>query len=151
MNNNIIRWNPRNEVASMQQMMERFFDDMWRPFAAGEGGTNTLAIDVHEDDTCYTVVTSMPGVKAEHVNVRLDANNMLVIEGEIPEETTTDEDKRTLIRERRYGKFLRSIRLPQTVDNDKVEAVFNDGVLTLTLPKTESVKSKVIAVKSQKK
>ena len=150
MSDNIIRWNPFNELSSMQQMMERFFDDMWRPFAASDAGTHTLAIDVHEDDNNYTVVTSLPGVKAENVNVRLDGN-VLVVEGEIPEEIPSGEDKRTLVRERRYGKFLRSIRLPQSVDTEKVEAVYNDGVLTLTLAKVETVKPKVITVKSQKK
>ena len=146
MSDSITRWNPVNELTSMQQMMERFFDDMWRPFASGDAGTHALAID----DNNYTVVTSLPGVKADDVNVRLDGN-MLVIEGEIPEEQTSSEDKRTLIRERHYGKFLRSIRLPQSVDTEKVEAVYDDGVLTLTLPKVASVKSKVISVKSQKK
>ena len=150
MSDNIIRWNPISEITSMQQMMERFFDDMWRPYAASDAGAHALAIDVHEDDNNYTVVTSLPGVKAEDVNVRLDGN-MLVIEGEIPEERTSDDDKRTLIRERHYGKFLRSIRLPQSVNIEKVEAVYNDGVLTLTLPKVESVKSKVITVKAHKK
>ena len=95
---------------------------------------NLLAIDVHEDDKQYTVTTELPGVKPENINVRQDGDYLL-IEADIPEETTEkqDDNKRWLVRERRSGHFSRRIRLPQNVDFDKAEANYHDGVLTLTL------------------
>jgi HSP20 family protein len=143
----IVRWNPLREMAAMQNMMDRVFEETWRPFFE-EGGTamNTLALDVHEDDGQYTVTTELPGVKAENIHVRLDGDQ-LVIEGEIPEQTTEHEGQRSLLKERRYGRFSRRIRLPQQVDSDKVSATYDSGVLKLTLPKSEAVQPRQIPVR----
>lgn len=73
---------------------------------------------------------------------------MLSIEGEIPEEVIEKEGERVIMKERRYGKFSRRIRLPQTVDADKVDAAYQDGVLRLTLPKSEAAQPKRIPVKT---
>ena len=145
----ITRWNPFREMVNMQSQLDRFFDD-WRPFFNDENlsnRTNFLAIDAHEDDTGYNVTTELPGVKPENINVRQDGDYLL-IEADIPEETSEREDKRWLIRERRSGHFSRRIRLPQNVDFDKAEANYHDGVLTLSLPKSEKARPHQIPVKS---
>src|SRR5690606_6340704 len=110
-------------------------------------GINSLALDVDETDKAYTVTTEMPGVKPENIHVNLDGD-YLMIEGEIPAQETNEEGTRSLMRERRYGRFTRSIRLPLAVDSDKVEATYEDGVLKLTLPKSEVVQPKQIPVKA---
>jgi HSP20 family protein len=146
---NIIRRSPFREIANMQNVMDRIFEETWRPyFGDGElGGLNSLALDVDETDQNYLVTTEMPGVKAENINVKLDGD-YLVIEGEIPEQVTEKKDgTRSLMKERRYGHFSRRVRLPQPVNSDKIEAVYRDGVLNLTLPKTEAVKPKMIPIK----
>lgn len=144
----LTRWNPLREMVNMQNQFDRFFDD-WRPFFNDEnlgGRANMLAIDAHEDDKQYTVITELPGVKSENINVRQDGDYLL-IEADIPETETEHEDKRWLVRERRSGHFSRRIRLPQNVDYSKAEANYNDGVLTLTLPKSEEAKPRQIPVK----
>jgi HSP20 family protein len=145
----LTRWNPFREMVNMQNQFDRFFDD-WRPFFNDENlsnRTNFLAIDAHEDDTQYNVTTELPGVNPENINVRQDGDYLL-IEADIPEETSEREDKRWLIRERRSGHFSRRIRLPQNVDFDKAEANYHDGVLTLSLPKSEKARPHQIPVKT---
>ncbi len=143
----IVRWNPLREMAAMQNVMDRVFEETWRPFfEEGSAAVNTLALDVHEDDGQYVVTTELPGVKAEDIHIKLDGD-YLVIEGEIPEHVTEHEGQRSLIKERRYGHFSRRLRLPQPVNSDKVNATYDNGVLKLTLPKTEAAQPRQIPVR----
>ena len=137
----IVRWNPVREMLAMQTALDRMFDDTRR---GGFDNGNALALDVHEDDQNYSVVTSLPGVKPENINVSLH-DGVLTITGEIP--VQTNENARTLMQERVYGKFTRSIRLPMAVNSDNVEAAFDNGVLKLTLPKSEEAQPKQIPVR----
>jgi HSP20 family protein len=155
MANEMTRWNPFREMANMQSTFDRFFED-WQPFSnnwrqlAGEGmNSNLLAIDAHEDDKQYTVITELPGVKPENINVRQDGDYLL-IEANFQEENNQqdEQNKRWLVRERRSGNFSRRIRLPQNVDFAKADANYHDGVLTLTLPKMEAAQPRQIQVKS---
>ena len=111
------------------------------------------ALDVVEEDKSYTVTTSLPGVKAEDIKVNMH-DDLLTIEAEIPAKTTekteTTNGRKVLMQERAWGKFSRSIRLPQTVKSDSVEAAFDNGVLTLTLPKADNVLPRSIPVKALK-
>ena len=144
---NIIRWNPVREMAAMQSLMDRMFDDTWRsvrPFAEVEG--SNLALDVHEDKETYVVTTSLPGVSADNIQINLH-DDILTIEAEIPQKKVEQEGTRALVQERAYGKYSRQIRLPQAVNFDKVEAQYEDGVLTLTLPKADHVLPRSIPVK----
>jgi HSP20 family protein len=147
MSDNIVRWNPFREMAAMREAMDRIFEETWRPFFEEVSqGAFRLAVDVHEDNNAYTVVTSLPGVAPENINVRLEGD-VLMIDGEIPERVVEKEGTQTLLRERQYGRFSRRIRLPQPVDSSKVEAQYENGVLTLTLPKAAEAQPKVIPVK----
>jgi HSP20 family protein len=153
MANEMTRWNPFREMANMQNVFDRFFED-WQPFSNdwrpifGEN-SNLLAIDAHEDDKQYTVTTELPGVKPENINVRQDGDYLL-IEANFQEENNQQDEqsKRWLVRERRSGHFSRRIRLPQNVDFSKAEANYHDGVLTLTLPKSEQAQPRQIPVKA---
>jgi HSP20 family protein len=147
---NIIRWNPLREMAAMQNAMDRLFDETWRTWQPiyGETGANALALDVHENDNAYIVTTALPGVQAENVNVKLH-NDMLTIEGEIPQHEV--ENANALMQERVYGRFSRTLRLPQPVNRDAVEANFDNGILTLTLPKAEEAQPRQIEVKTNGK
>src|SRR5688572_10753496 len=97
---NIIRWNhnPIREMAAMQSLMDRMFDDLARGGAAApaEFTGATLALDVHEDDTSYTVTTAMPGVDADNIKVNLH-DDVLNIEGEIPERKVESQGTRALM------------------------------------------------------
>jgi HSP20 family protein len=134
-------------MANMQNVFDRFFED-WRPFFNDENMRgNLLAIDAHEDDKQYTVMTELPGVQSENISVRQDGDYLL-IEADIPEASTERQDQRWLVRERRSGHFSRRIRLPQNVDFAKAEASYHDGVLTLTLPKAENTQPRQIPIKT---
>ena len=144
----LTRWEPFRELQAMREMMDRLADE---PFFAApqlwrQGGNNfPLALDVIEDDNHYTVKASLPGINPEDVEITL-TDNVLTIKGEIKQESD-DQQKNYHVRERRYGSFMRSITLPVTVNSEQVEATHENGVLTLTLPKTEAVKPKRIAVR----
>jgi len=147
---NLTRWDPFREMNTLRTMLDRVFDEsfvdaprLWeRPV-----GEWSLALDVAENEDEYTVKASLPGITPEDVEVTL-ADNVLTIRGEMKADEAIDEENYHL-RERRFGKFVRSITLPTTVDADKVEAVNENGVLTLHLPKTEAVKPKKIEVRKQ--
>ncbi|TVR22795.1 MAG: Hsp20/alpha crystallin family protein [Anaerolineaceae bacterium] len=138
----IVRWNPFREMAALQSAMDRMFDETWRNTGGVIG--NSIPMDVNESDTAYTITAEMPGVNADNININLH-DGLLTISAEIfaPE---VGENERTLVQERVYGKFSRSVRLPNTVDIDSANASFDDGVLTLVLPKTPEVQPRQIPV-----
>jgi HSP20 family protein len=102
-----------------------------------------------ENDSNYTITTELPGVDMENIDIRLE-NEYVTIEAEIPEQVIEHKEARTLVKERRYGKFSRRVHLAQPVDSDNVDAIFDNGVLTLSLPKVPEVQPRTIAVKSKK-
>ena len=144
---NIIRWNPLREMVTMQSALDKFFDDWRTEWPDSRFGENTLALDVNETEDNYLVKADLPGVNADNINVTVH-DDVLTIVAEMPEQTVEHEGQKSLIRERRYGRYSRSVRLPNAVDAEHVEADFVDGTLKLTLPKTENSRVKVIPVKS---
>lgn len=106
----------------------------------------TLALDVAEKEDGFVVKASVPGINPDDLEITF-SDNILTIKGEMKEDKDVEEGKYHL-RERRYGLFQRSIALPVPIDADKIEATYNDGVLTLNIPKVEEVKPKRINVKA---
>ncbi len=144
----ISRWEPYRELATMRQMLDRYFDDDFARFPAlweRQPGAMSLALDVVEQEEAFIVKASIPGVPADDVEITL-TDNVLTIKGEMKGDKEVKEANYHL-RERRFGSFLRSVTLPTAVDADKIEAINENGVLTLTLPKAEAVKPKKIEVK----
>ena len=148
----IIRWNPIREMTAMQSAMEDMFEDKWRyvhpmfnrPIAPVVNG-NFLALEIYETDEDYTIVAALPGLKAEDINISLHDGG-LTIGADIAEPEVHD-NTRVLLQERAFGNFCRSINLAQPVAYDGVEALYENGVLTLTLPKTPEAQPHRIAVK----
>ena len=140
----VVRWNPVREMAAMQSALDQLFDNTWHG-TRGTADVGALALDVHETDQNYTVSAAVPGVGAEAVSISFH-DSVLTIAGEIPQ--VTHENSRALMLERGYGKFQRSVRLPQAVDTSAVEANIENGVLTLTLPKTAEAQPRQIPVKT---
>lgn len=141
----IVRWNPFRELAAMQSAMDRIFDESWRD-ARPYWSENNLPIDVHETEDNYIVVANIAGVNPDDININLH-DGVLNIGFEINREES-NEESRVLVQERAYGKFSRSIRLGQSINVDGVEANYNNGVLTLSLPKAEEAKPRQISVKN---
>jgi HSP20 family protein len=146
---NITRWNPFREMVTMQSALDKFFDEAWERWPELRTGEFALALDVDETDTHFIVTTDLPGVNPDNIQVTVQ-EDLLTIVAEIPEKEVEHKDARKLVRERRYGRFSRSIRLPRPVDSSKVEADYHNGSLHLTLPKTEEAKVKMIPVRVSK-
>ena len=133
------RWEPSRELMTMRQFMDRVLNDQF-------AGTSVqgFALDVAEEGDDYVVKASVPGVNPEDLDVTLN-DNVLTIKGESKADQEIKEENYR-VRERRFGSFSRSIALPTAVDASKVESSYENGVLTLHLPKSEAVKPKRINV-----
>lgn len=148
----LVRWNPYREMMSYRNAMDRLVDsDFFNTMSIRTQPRNWgLALDVMENDEAYVVKASLPGFDPEDVDITFE-NEMLTIKAEVKEEQEEkDEERRYYMRERRYGRFSRSISLPSTIDVDAIEANFEAGVLTLSLPKAEEAKPKRIPVQTVK-
>lgn len=147
---NQVRWDPFRDTVSLRDAMDRLFEESIvrpRTWLEPARGAATLALDVHESDDAVTVRASIPGVKPEDIDISLTGDT-LTIKGETREETEKREGNYHM-RERRFGTFQRSISLPTQVNADKANAEFENGVLTLTLPKVEEVKPKAIKIRTK--
>jgi HSP20 family protein len=140
-------WYRRGPLARLRQELNEVLADM-SP-AIGEGwmtGDFATALDVSETDKAVEVRMDAPGIKAADIDIQLN-NNVLTISGEKKEEK--EEKGKTYHRvERSVGTFSRSITLPCSVKEDKIDAQYRDGVLTVSLPKTEDAKTRKIPVKA---
>jgi HSP20 family protein len=132
----------------MNQLFDRFFGRSFglSPFwSEAERMSFIPNVDVVETDDAVRVSAELPGLDQKDIEISLD-NDLLVIRGE--KKSESEHKGRTSYRaERRYGAFSRSVRLPAEVKTEKAEATFKNGVLTVTLPKTETTRAKRIAVK----
>jgi HSP20 family protein len=135
---------------AMQRVLQRTFDDALNGTSAAvsEAASMSVRLDVKEDDKSYAVTADLPGLKESDVDVTFD-DGVLTIRGEKKVERDEKKDTWHLV-ERSYGSFARQISLPAGIQEDKIEAKFDKGVLTITLPKqTEAQKSaKKIQVKN---
>ncbi len=137
----ITRWNPMREMRAMNRMYNSAIADRHPSWNTTQW---SLALDVAESDDGYVVKASLPGIKSDDLEITF-SENVLTIKAEVEEDTELEE-ARYHLRERRYGSFSRSIRLPSGIESDEIEASFIDGVLKLHLPKAEEVKPKKIAI-----
>ncbi len=147
---NLVRWEPFRDLISLREAMDRLFEESFiRPRIGWPAplGVGALAVDMYETDQDVVIKSSVPGVKAEDLDITITGDT-LTIKGE----TKTEEkvEKANYIRQEcRYGAFCRSLTLPTTIVAEKAKAEFENGVLTLTLPKAEEVKPKTIKVKAK--
>lgn len=144
---NLIRWEPAREMMTLREAMDRLFDDAFtRPLSIRDGWSMpTPAIDMYQTDNEVVVKASVPGFKAEEVQINI-TGDVLTLKGEVKQEEER-KDKAWHIREHRFGSFERSVALPTAVKTDKADAVFENGVLTITLPKADEVKPRTINIK----
>lgn len=146
----LVRWNPFREAISLREAMDRLFEDSFvHPFGSWSlagGDWQTLAVDLYETDNELVLEASLPGFTADNVEISLTGNS-LTIKGEVKHEDEKKEKGRYHVRERRYQAFQRTVTLPVAINAEAAEAVFENGVLKLTLPKVEEAKPKRISVK----
>ena len=140
----ITRWDPFRDMASLQNRLNQIFADYGR-------GTDELSttgfvppVDIYEDEHNVTLKLEVPGIEEKDLDVRVE-NNTLTVRGERKFEREEKEENFHRI-ERRYGSFSRSFTLPNTVDSEKVEADYVNGVLQIRLAKKAEAKPKQIKV-----
>ena len=144
---NLIRWEPAREMMSLRDAMDRLFDDAFtRPLSIRDAWS-VPAIDMYQTDDEIVVKASLPGIKPDEVQINV-TGEVLTLKGEIKHEEDKKE-KAWHIHEQRYGSFERSVALPTDVVADKAKAEFENGILTITLPKAEEVKPRTITVKAK--
>jgi len=146
---NLIRWEPAREMMTLREAMDRLFDDAFtRPLSLRDGwSASAPAIDMYQTNDEIIVKAAVPGMKADDVQINV-TGELLTIKGEMKEQEEKKE-KAWHIREQRWGSFERSVALPTVVVADKTKAEFENGILTVTLPKAEEVKPKTITVKAK--
>jgi HSP20 family protein len=136
-------------MMTLREAMDRLFDDAFtRPLSVRDGWSMASpAIDMYQTDNDVVVKASIPGIKAEEVQINV-TGDILTLKGEVQQEEER-KDRAWHIREQRFGSFERSVVLPTDVKSDKAEAVFENGILTITLPKADEVKPKTINIKAK--
>jgi HSP20 family protein len=144
----VTRWNPARDTMSLREAMNRLLEDSfvhpWSPQDSGQRVAN-LPIDAYSTDNEIVVRATVPGAKPEDVEITVEGET-LTIKGEIPE---VAENGSAIFAERFHGPFSRTLQLNVPVDVEHIEATFENGVLTLVLPKAEEVRPKVIKVQTK--
>jgi HSP20 family protein len=136
------RWDPFRDLRQMDETVNR----LWRGFGGVQGGTEdwNISLDVVQRPDELVVKASVPGVKADGIDLSIE-ENVLTIRAE--RKADFDDDKSVyLVQERPTGSFYRALSLPDSVDAAKVQSTYENGVLTISLPKAEEKKKKQIKI-----
>ena len=142
----IQRWDPLRDIVSLREAMNSLLEESFvRPRAGMIAMTGGMAIDLRESDQAYIVETIVAGAKPEDVEISV-LGDTLRIAVEIRDEGDHNGEK-WLLRERRFGRFERSLTLPAQVKADDATADFHDGILTISLPKAEAARPRSIPVR----
>jgi HSP20 family protein len=143
----ITRWDPFRDLMSIQNEMNRLFG---RTYGSDVGGTTrgawTPALDVYETKENFVITMELPGLSPEDVDISVE-DSTLMVRGERRFYSEQDEDSFHRI-ERRFGEFTRSLTLPSTANAENIKASFDQGVLTIEVPKKEEAKPRKIAIKA---
>ena len=139
-------FSPLARLSAFQQEVDRLFD--LSPLAGNNGhGGWSPALDLYQDKDNFTVKAELPGMKKEDIKLSLH-DGLLTLSGERPHEKAHDE-KSPVRNERFFGRFERTITLPMQVDGTRVQAAYEDGILTVTLPKAEAAKLRHIEISAR--
>jgi HSP20 family protein len=144
----IVRWNPFQDLVSLQERMNRLFEQtLDRSRGEREGmvaGTWAPAVDIYETPDSIVLQAELPGLSKDDIDIQV-RDNVLTLKGERRSEKEIKEGNYLRV-ERAYGGFQRAFTLPAAVQADKIRAVFKDGVLDVSIPKAEEAKPKQIKI-----
>jgi HSP20 family protein len=143
----VVRWDPFRDLNVLQDRMNRLFEDAGRNWHGDEPSATTSwspAVDIFETEAEIVVKAELPGMDRKDITLNLE-KNVLTLKGERRFQKETKEDNYHRI-ERSYGGFSRSFSIPATVDDERINAEYKDGVLKIVLPKKEQVKPKQIRI-----
>ena len=144
--NTITRWEPFRGLTTLQDQMNRLFEDTLFRGRSDESALTTWApaVDIYETENALVVKADLPDVNEKDLDIQVE-NNILTIRGERKFERDVKEDNYLRV-ERAYGSFSRSFSLGNTLNTEAIKAEYRDGVLTLTIPKREEAKPKQVKV-----
>jgi HSP20 family protein len=144
--NTITRWDPSRGLTSLQDQVNRLFEDSFTRDRSGHADLATWAppVDIYETENELVVKADLPDLQDKDIDVRVE-NNTLTIRGERKFEKDVNEDNYLRV-ERAYGPFMRSFSLPNTVSSESIRAEYCNGVLTLHMAKREESKPKQIKI-----
>jgi HSP20 family protein len=143
----LTRWEPFREFVSLQDRMNRLFRDSYGAEGQNEALTTSAfapPVDVYEDEHNVTLKIEVPGIDEKDIDVRIE-NNTLTVHGERKFEKEEKEENYRRV-ERQYGSFTRTFTLPNTVEQESVQADYDKGVLKIMLAKKAEAKPKQIKV-----
>lgn len=147
----LTRWDPASEFAAMRNVMDRLFEQPLARFpfrgASEDLGNPTLSLDVVETGDTFVIKAAVPGVDPKDVEISVE-DDVLTIRGEFSKQEESTEEN-YLRREIRYGSFQRQLRLPPTVEPEKAEAQFENGLLKLSIPKKPEARARSIKITPQ--
>ena len=143
--NNVTRWNPTTAYLTNREPFFRLFDSFFNSDAQGEETRAWVPpVDIQENGDAYLFHAELPGMSKEDIHITLE-NSVLRVSGERKFEKDAKKENYHRV-ERTYGTFTRTFTLPTQVDPDKVQAVFENGILTIVVPKAEQAKPRRIAI-----
>ncbi len=144
--NTITRWDPSRGLTSLQDQVNRLFEDSFTRDRSGHADLATWAppVDIYETENELVVKADLPDLQDKDIDVRVE-NNTLTIRGELKFAKDVNEDNYLRV-ERAYGSFMRSFSLPNTVSSESIKAEYRHGVLTLQMAKREESKPKQIKI-----
>lgn len=137
----IVRMDPLSELAWFAENLNRPFGQIWNKSEATDA---IMPLDVYDEEHHFVIKASVPGIKPEELSVSVE-DGVLSLRGEHRAEKVS-ENAKLYRREVSYGTFARSIRLPENVDIEKVDAVHENGIITVRIPKIEEPKPKAIEI-----
>jgi HSP20 family protein len=150
---NLTRWEPFRDIVTLREAMDRLFEEsfvgpFWGYRSADRDGTRAwrLPIDVYTTPEEIVVTAAVPGIKPDDVEITIEGDTV-TLKGELPRPM---ENVSYIFQERPYGSFVRTLQLDVPIQADKAEAHFDNGLLTLTLPKAEAVKPRAIKVQASR-
>ncbi len=143
----IIKWDPTRDIVTLRDRMNRLFEDMSGAKSEDKdimAGTWAPSVDIYENENEVVLAAEIPGVDEKDVEIKVE-DNILTLRGERKFEKETKEENYHRI-ERSYGSFFRSFSLPSYIDQDRIEAEHENGVLKIRMPKRAELKPRKVKI-----
>ena len=136
----IVRWNPYSEIDAFRTQLDRLFNEM----AAANTSIWKPAIELHNAEDHFVLKVQLPGLEAKDIEIEATRDSVM-LKGTIRQNSENEKNNRRYS-EFYYGTFQRTVKLPIAIQNERVQADFQNGILTLTLPKVEEAVNRVVKV-----